>query len=345
MWQCKGFTARRLMKEFPNKNWKRRTLEDYLRKLRTTGSIERTPGSGRPRWSQSADNVAAVDELVQSQEGKPQTHLSTRQISRELWLSQTTVMHIIHNDLRLKCLKRRRAQELTAANPDARLIRARQLLQRFSESDISFIFFTDEKIFTVNAPSNPQNDCVYVAESMSKKQVAADRLLRTRSTFSQSLMVSVGISKLGCTDIIFADPGAKVNGEYYRNVILTNNLLPAMRHICHRICSYFNRTLHPHTGHVRPSHCCRPPLLTSLDQKCGRLIHRTLIQWIIQYGPSLNNAYIRHVSKTLMNFGNVWWLSGKTWSNMWLTVLLISGDFGSEHVSVQRVDTLNTACE
>ena len=28
--QCKGFTARRLMKEFPNKNWKRRTLEDYL---------------------------------------------------------------------------------------------------------------------------------------------------------------------------------------------------------------------------------------------------------------------------------------------------------------------------
>ena len=30
LWQCKGFTARRLMKEFPNKNWKRRTLEDYV---------------------------------------------------------------------------------------------------------------------------------------------------------------------------------------------------------------------------------------------------------------------------------------------------------------------------
>ena len=82
LWQCKGFTARRLMKEFPNKNWKRRTLENYLRKVRTS-SIERTPGSGRPRSSRSADNVAAVNELVQSQEGKPQTHLSTRQISRE----------------------------------------------------------------------------------------------------------------------------------------------------------------------------------------------------------------------------------------------------------------------
>jgi len=83
LWQCKGFTARRLRKEFPNKNLKRRTLEDYLRKLRTTSSIERTPGSGRLRSSRSADNVAAVDEVVQSQEGKPQTHLSTRQISRE----------------------------------------------------------------------------------------------------------------------------------------------------------------------------------------------------------------------------------------------------------------------
>ena len=64
------------MKEFPNKNWKRRTLENYLRKLRTTSSIERrpTPGIGRPRSSQSADNVAAFNELVQSQKGKPQTH-------------------------------------------------------------------------------------------------------------------------------------------------------------------------------------------------------------------------------------------------------------------------------
>ena len=71
------------MKEFPNKNWKRRTLENYLRKLWTTSSIERTPLSGRPRSSQYADNVATVDEIVQSQEGKPQTHLSTKQISRE----------------------------------------------------------------------------------------------------------------------------------------------------------------------------------------------------------------------------------------------------------------------
>ena len=114
--ECKNYSSRRLIKEFPNKNWKRKTLDDFLRKLRTTGSVERAAGSGRPKSSRTEDNIAAVNELVQSQEDKPKTHLSTRQIARELNLTQTTVRRIIHNDLELKCLKRRRAQELTTAN-------------------------------------------------------------------------------------------------------------------------------------------------------------------------------------------------------------------------------------
>jgi len=54
-----------------------------------------------------------------------------------------------------------------------------------------------------------------------KKQVAAERLLRTRTMFSQSVMVLVGVSKLGVTNLISVDPGAKVNGTYYRDVLLT----------------------------------------------------------------------------------------------------------------------------
>ena len=69
------------------------------------------------------------------------------------------------------------------------------------------------------APKNPQNDRLYVPASIRKKDVAAKRLLRTRSTFSQSLMVSVGVSKLGRTGLIFVEPGVKVNGTYYRNVL------------------------------------------------------------------------------------------------------------------------------
>ena len=42
-------------------------------------------------------------------------------------------------------------------------------------------------------------------------------------------MVSVGVSKLGVTDLIFVDPGIKVNGGYYREVLLLQELLPAVR--------------------------------------------------------------------------------------------------------------------
>jgi len=52
-------------------------------------SIERAPGSGRPRMMRTAENVDAVVDLVWSQENQPQTHRSTRQISRELGIPQT----------------------------------------------------------------------------------------------------------------------------------------------------------------------------------------------------------------------------------------------------------------
>ena len=41
-------------------------------------------------------------------------------------------------------------------------------------------------------------------------------------------MVSVGISKLGCTDLVFVDPGVKINGAYYHDVLLSKQLLPVM---------------------------------------------------------------------------------------------------------------------
>ena len=35
------------IKELPSKKWSKRGVEDFQKRLRTTGSIERAPGSGR----------------------------------------------------------------------------------------------------------------------------------------------------------------------------------------------------------------------------------------------------------------------------------------------------------
>jgi len=59
------------------------------------------------------------------------------------------VSQIICKDLHLKCFKKRRAQELTDANCAARTKHAKILLQKFPQYATDFVFFTDEKVFSV----------------------------------------------------------------------------------------------------------------------------------------------------------------------------------------------------
>jgi hypothetical protein len=227
----KFYGAKMLMKEFPNKGWCLSSVSKLLKKIDQTGTVDRKSGSGKKRTSRTTEHVDAVEELVQSQENAPGTHRTVRQIAKEIGIPKTSVHEIIFKDLKLVCFKKRRAQELTVANKLTRLVRAKQLLRKYPEHAVSFIWFTDEKIFTVAPPINLQNDRVYASSGTRKKQIPAERLLKTRSHFSKSVMVSVGVSMLGCTDLILVEPGVKVNGAYYRDVLLTQHLLPAMKHM------------------------------------------------------------------------------------------------------------------
>src|SRR5215471_14932849 len=102
----KGYGSRRLLAVFPSKHWSKGGLDYLLGKLHNTGSTDRKTGSGRPRSARSNDNVKSVEELVLSQDDKPKSHFSTRQISRQIGVTQSSVVRIIHRDLGLKCLKR-----------------------------------------------------------------------------------------------------------------------------------------------------------------------------------------------------------------------------------------------
>ena len=51
-------------------------------------------------------------------------------------------------------------------------------------------------------------------------------------------MVSVAVSKLGCTGLIFVEPGVKVNGQYYHEFLLSGQLLPAIRRIAGDIYTF-----------------------------------------------------------------------------------------------------------
>ena len=83
-------------------------------------------------------------------------------------------------------------------------------------------------------------------------------------------MVSVGVSKLGCTAVRFVEPGVKVNGEYYRNNLLGQKLLSDMRRLSQEEKSFF---VFQHDG--APAHWARDTI-TFLEQQTPDFIPPTL---------------------------------------------------------------------
>ena len=48
-------------------------------------------------------------------------------------------------------------------------------------------------------------------------------------------MVSVAVSQVGMTELIFnVNPGVKVKGQYYCNVLLSQQMLPAIKRVAKR---------------------------------------------------------------------------------------------------------------
>jgi len=47
-------------------------------------------------------------------------------------------------------------------------------------------------------------------------------------------MISIAVSKMSMTELIFVVPGMKVNGQYYRDVLLSQQMLPAIKACCKR---------------------------------------------------------------------------------------------------------------
>ena len=85
-------------------------------------------------------------------------------------------------------------------------------------------------MFTVEPSFNSQNDRVYAPVDNKKRYIDPSRLLY------MSVMVSVAMSQVGrpMTELIFVNPGAKVNGQYYCDVLLSQQMLTAIKRVAER---------------------------------------------------------------------------------------------------------------
>ena len=224
-----GLGARKIKSRYPDKKWSLAQIHRICKRVDETGSsLQRKPGSGRPKTARTAANITAVETLICSQEGQPGTSRSTRQISRQIGVSRMSVARMAKEDLRMKSFKRVPAQVITAATQQKRLQRSTQLLRRMSTANVKQTFFTDEKLFYVSPPVNSQNNRVWSAGL--KRDINPERLLLKRAKFSASVMVSAGVCYGGKGKLHFVDEKAKINADYY-----VTKLLPKLFEDCEQL--------------------------------------------------------------------------------------------------------------
>jgi len=72
-------------------------------------------------------------------------------------------------------------------------------------------------------------------------------------------MVTIAVSEMGMTELIFIVPGMKVNGQYYRDLLLSQQMLPAINHVASDMFVVQQDNA--------PSHHARTPL-NSYSKKC-----------------------------------------------------------------------------
>ena len=66
LYYFKGYGAKRLLSDVHAKGWKKTTVNDFLQRLKETGSATQKSGSGRPRTVQTVTNFSAVNDLILS---------------------------------------------------------------------------------------------------------------------------------------------------------------------------------------------------------------------------------------------------------------------------------------
>ncbi|XP_054719190.1 uncharacterized protein LOC129228534 [Uloborus diversus] len=146
-----------------------------------------------------------------------------RKIAKELEVSEKSVRTIVKNKLGLRSYKINRLHFLNDTMKQKRLIKARRMLRLTAGARLSKVFFTDEKIFTIEPTHNRQNHRQLLKKV--QKKTAAAKIIG-HSHFAASIMVWAGICATGATPLVFIDRKVKINAAIYQQRVLCDVLRP-----------------------------------------------------------------------------------------------------------------------
>jgi len=116
-----------------------------------------------------------------------------------------------------------------------------------------------------------------------KRYSQDQRLIRTRSTFSKSVIVSVGVSALGFTELIFTEPGVKISMvNFIETKVISDHIGSSVSTFFQLSVTFldpsflrFSKTM-PHLIELRNQWiCCLAVLLISSHHRCGHQTAQT----------------------------------------------------------------------
>jgi len=209
---CAGKTPPQIFKLLSSQGINRMLIQRTIKRYTETGSINDRKRCGRPR---SATAPVMVKKVALRIKRNPMR--SMRKMAREMSVSEGSMRNIVKQHLHLKSLKRKHAQFLTPRTRQLRLERSKALLQQFTDVDVDNIMFTDEKLFTIEASSNQQNDRILATQVSA---ILDDMRIVAHTQCPKSVMVWAGVSARCRTKLIFVSEGVKINSAIYRDLIL-----------------------------------------------------------------------------------------------------------------------------
>jgi len=91
-----------MIKEFPNKMWKRPDVDYLIKKIDLDGRTAKKPGSGRSKSARTTKNVEIVSEMICSQEAQSPKPVFEKYPSGLHSLSVTIRIHRLKYALKVK---------------------------------------------------------------------------------------------------------------------------------------------------------------------------------------------------------------------------------------------------
>ena len=219
-----------------------RTVRRTVNLFKTTGGTADRRRPGRPPTAVSKANVTKIRKRI---ECRPK--LSMRKMARDLGISDFPVRKIVHEKLNIKSYKIYRTAGLTSANMAKRVARCKELLKRAARNRHRNFVFSDEKIFTVEAVVNRQNDRI-----LAKHREAANSVggIVSRASKPANVMVFACITSDGKSPLVFVDSGVKINQHNYLNDVLIKVVEPWLK-------SHFGTDPYVFQQNGAPSHTAR----------------------------------------------------------------------------------------